>query len=255
MVALLDALPSHVPLVMGASFVAYYVMLLMSRLMSPTVSTLYAAAKLNQTEWDTRIVSCIHAVVSVALVAKALWTQPESVDNIFGHYNLVEIALAITTGYLCADAVVVLLHFNTISSPTSTVIHHLTAAILFVWSMAIGVAEADAAQTILMEVSTPFVNVRWFLAVLKLESTRLYQWNGALMTLVFFACRIIPMPRLIYRLVSAAQQTYLSNAHFDFAVALVLGLTIGCALNLFWFYLMMKGVRKHLGKKIAAKSS
>lgn len=49
-----------------------------------------------------------------------------------------------------------------------------------------------------MEASTPFVSLRGVLSKMGLKDTRLYIINGLIMLVVFFLCRVIMFPYVIY---------------------------------------------------------
>lgn len=62
----------------------------------------------------------------------------------------------------------------------------------------------------LMEASTPFVSLRGVLSKLGLKDSRFYIVNGLIMLVVFFLCRVIMFPYVIYLYARSAGLDYFS---------------------------------------------
>lgn len=154
-----------------------------------------------------------------------------------------------TIGYFISDLFLVLasLPFKSISSPASTILHHVTAIVTFSLSFYHRLAYIYCLIFIFTEASTPFVNLRWMLAELKMTSSKLYYLNGILMVLSFFLSRIILFPFQTYIVMMRISDVYRNN--HTIAYAALSGLTIAGFLNHYWFYLMMKGLMKMFKKK------
>lgn len=95
----------------------------------------------------------------------------------------------------------------------------------------------------LMELSTPFVSLRGILSKLGMKSTGAYVYNGLLMLLSFFVCRILSLPYVLLLYSRAVHMTY---------VEAVSSLPLGCKVSIcilllpqiYWFYLMSAGAIK-----------
>lgn len=61
-----------------------------------------------------------------------------------------------------------------------------------------------------MEASTPFVSLRGVLSKMGLKDSRLYIINGLIMLVVFFLCRVIMFPYVIYLYARSAGLDYFS---------------------------------------------
>jgi hypothetical protein len=70
-----------------------------------------------------------------------------------------------------------------------------------------GGGDCLVAAGFLLEASTPFVSLRKILAILGLQKSNWYIINGLIMTLVFFACRVIFFP-VVYYLYSVEHGKY-----------------------------------------------
>ena len=118
--------------------------------------------------------------------------------------------------------------------------------------------------SLITEISTPFVNNRWFLAFHKKTQGSLNICNGIIMTLLFCFARVFYLsfisvfylwPSLQKFKIDLAQngetQTFAQNLTYFTLYAYL----IFVALNYYWFYRMMLGLLKALGigKKSAKK--
>lgn len=107
------------------------------------------------------------------------------------------------------------------------------------------------------ELSTPFVNVRWLLAKMGHDTSRLYVVNGLAMVVAFFLCRNVWGTYCSVRFFQATQVELDSPRPGRFSAAGIWGYRIANVslnlLNLYWFGLMVRkaaaqlagGVRPH----------
>ncbi len=116
---------------------------------------------------------------------------------------------------------------------------------------------------ILWELSTPFLNVHWFMDKLDMTGTRAQLYNGFLLLFSFFSCRLIYgtyQSFLAFRDILAAINSHPTpgprgNPVMFFAtddstvpfwlaaVYLASNLTLN-SLNFYWFFMMIRAVRK-----------
>lgn len=79
------------------------------------------------------------------------------------------------------------------------------------------------------------------------KSSKAYILNGLVLTVVFFACRIVTMPSCWYMIYSVY-----GTEPFDRTGGIKYVLIISCgaldSLNVFWFYKLCKGAHKTLQK-------
>nr|XP_022920461.1 protein FAM57A [Onthophagus taurus] len=135
--------------------------------------------------------------------------------------------------------------------------HHLFIG-LFGFSVIVylrgGLGDCVFGYVYLMEASTPFVSLRGILSRLGLKESKFYVVNGLLMLLVFFLCRIVMFPYVMYLYSLASGLDYLS------AIA---SLPRGCKITMsilvlpqaYWFYLMIRGASKVLNPKSTGTST
>ncbi|KAG5985232.1 hypothetical protein E4U55_000055, partial [Claviceps digitariae] len=116
---------------------------------------------------------------------------------------------------------------------------------------------------ILWELSTPFLNIHWFMDKLDMTGSRAQLYNGFLLLFTFFSCRLVYGTYQSVRVFddiwaaidnnpsgSSLNSVAMGFASQDSTVPLWLGavylasnLTLN-GLNLYWFIMMIKAVRK-----------
>ena len=126
----------------------------------------------------------------------------------------------------------------------ANLIHH--AAALLCWSQLLtgGFAHFLGLIGIISEITTPFVNFRWFFDKGGMKGTTLYLVNGMTMTLLWFLVRILGFMFVGYRMFQMREGlAALSTGH---QATVVLSYTVGYGLQWFWFYRIVKGALKAL---------
>jgi hypothetical protein len=99
----------------------------------------------------------------------------------------------------------------------------------------------------LMEISTPFVNLRAILSTLKHKDTKFYLWNGILMVVTFFVFRIILLPGMLVMYSNIINKSFF-RMWFDLPIICQSSIMILFILQFYWFYLMIKGALSLLNK-------
>ncbi|EPY76466.1 transmembrane protein 56-like protein [Camelus ferus] len=116
--------------------------------------------------------------------------------NSRGISSPVQVNIAISTGYLISDLLILILYWKVIGDKYF-IIHHCTALCAYYFVLRYGVLAYIGNFRLLAELSSPFVNQRWFFEALKYPKfSRANVINGILMTVVFFVVRIVSIPPL-----------------------------------------------------------
>lgn len=119
-------------------------------------------------------------------------------DPLWGESSLVDVNISIASGYLFSDLMIILLNWKIIGD-IGFVLHHCTALYAYAQLLSNGVLRYVGNYRLLAELSSPFVNQRWFFEVLQYPKfSRPYIINGVLMMVVFFIVRIAAMPPSYY---------------------------------------------------------
>lgn len=208
----------------------------------------------TRAEWLSRCNSNVHAVGVTLGFLYCIFFEPK--DGLYGGGPFVNRRLfrrfyLFGLGYFVSDALIVTSFVQTISSPFSTLAHHFvsSAAILYVYGKDAPLAYVWGGVLFLTEASTPFINMRFFLAIRHRNENR-YKLTGALMTLAFLAARPIGIPLLILWMMQR-DVLFTSLEPGDLRTFTIVGSAVTgglYALNVYWSKLMLTGLKKALRK-------
>lgn len=149
-------------------------------------------------EWNSRVVSTIHSLVVGTLGLYILFFDESKADPLWGRSSLVEMNISIASGYLFSDLIILLLNWKVIGD-IGFILHHSTALYGYYVLLTNGTLSYIGNFRLLAELSSPFVNQRWFFEVLKYPKLcKANIINGILMAVVFFIVRVAAMPPLYY---------------------------------------------------------
>jgi len=187
---------------------------------------------IEKAEWQTRIVSTLHAVIVFPIAVYVVCFEHEYRANpVFGKSDTAIIAFAMGVGYFFSDFVMVL--FYRIPPMTPIILHHVFAG----WGFLIAVGPlAQGAwygvALLLTEASTPLNNTHWMLMKSGKEDTFWCTTVGKTFAISWFFFRILPFPYILY-------MVYLfwsDLMHMKFYVQLVLGLNIAWLMFMNYVY-------------------
>ncbi|UJR30846.1 hypothetical protein I4U23_018361 [Adineta vaga] len=222
----------------------------LSKILVNKYQTLTDAQKID---WSTRINSSINSLaVGIICVYMMIADRGLAANPLLYKSYLLKTNLSFVIGYLLSDTVIIIRHYTKIGD-SFTLAHHLVSMYAFAYVLTLNVMPYFANFRLLAELSTPLVNIRWFLDTLKFSKTsKPFVLNGLLMTLVFFFVRIVAMPIYWWKVYTVAITPLWSHmGHFRYVliyVCIVLDL-----INLIWFSKMVRGCLRILmpvdGKK------
>jgi len=203
-------------------------------------------------EFNNRVVSTINAIVGVLYATWAISSTPELAANPnFGYTKFCHLANAFFLGYFIQDTYFTIRYARNLSNVTATILHHICSITasgnccfsktLHYWSV----------RFLFTELSTPFLNLRWYLDQFQMKQSLIYKLNGILITLTFFYCRILfifdfPFTQLKHLNELIALPTPLKQwlLYWQLPTSFAAHL-----LNTWWFYLISKGLLKTLSGK------
>eukprot|EP00042_Codosiga_hollandica_P055399 m.774448 g.774448 ORF g.774448 m.774448 type:complete len:287 (+) comp59105_c0_seq6:1-861(+) len=192
------------------------------------------------------LVSTTHAViVAYGSVYAVYLADIPLTQTYFARNVLMDVYLGFSIGYFWYDFS--LLHvFHSILWEPPVFLHHAICAIVFPLTFVFFGVYLPSFMLV-MEASTPFVNLRWILSNLGLKSSRLYTINGITMVIVFILVRPVLFCYFYYRLYVSTETIRDQNPFFIATVTI--SLSAGAALNYYWSYKMVSGILSVLGKK------
>jgi len=205
--------------------------------------------------WNTYVVSTIHAVAVSLLALWILYYYPEirSRDG-SGRQDpgpkAYQLTMAFSCGYFLSD-MYVLLRYDYLFGKKVELIHHVISAVGTFYVAVTSYIPFWGCIQLLHEFSTPIVNLRWFLLTCGIgKERRRYTAVCMVMLIVFFLCRILPIPYFWTTLVPVCflSQEEICNTFFIKAFAMCfLGMDF---LNLHWFRLMILVLYRALKDKL-----
>ncbi|KAG9264518.1 TLC domain-containing protein 4-B [Astyanax mexicanus] len=227
---------------------------------SPLVSSAFTEGygklpphKLN--EWNSRLVSTIHALIVGLFCVYILWFDDAvNEDPVWGDPNLVKLNVAITCGYLLYDLLLLACNWSTMGD-SFFVCHHLAALYAYGYVLTRGVLPYFANFRLISELSTPFVNQRWFFDVLAYpRSHRLVVANGVAMAVAFFLVRIAVMPPYWAKVFGTFGTPAFERLGLGAQVAWIVSCVALDILNVVWMYKIARGCYKVItGKSSGGK--
>ncbi|XP_044496723.1 TLC domain-containing protein 4-like isoform X2 [Mangifera indica] len=187
--------------------------------------------KLQRIEWNNRGISTVHAIfISAMALYYVFWSDffsDQRLDGlpIFRNSPHSTFALGVSVGYFLADLGTILWLYPSLGG-MEYVIHHCLSGISVAYSMFSGEGQLYTYMVLISEVTTPEINMRWFLDMAGMKRSKAYLINGVV---IFFAWLVIQMHLMGYLLVVL--------------VPSALGI-----LNLMWFTKIARGLKKTLVK-------
>ncbi|XP_029364184.1 TLC domain-containing protein 4-B [Echeneis naucrates] len=243
--------------VVAGSFVGFQ---LFFSVASPRLSSTFAPGygrlhSTKLTEWNSRLVSTVHALIVGLFCLYILWFDDAvNADPVWGDPSLVKLNVAITCGYLLYDLVLLACNWSTMGD-SFFVCHHLAALYAYGYVLTRGVLPYFANFRLISELSTPFVNQRWFFEVLKYpRSHRMVVLNGVAMAVVFFLVRIAVMPSYWASVFATFGTPAFERLGLGAQVAWITSCITLDILNTIWMYKITRGCYKVLtgrgGRKV-----
>uniref|UniRef100_A0A287AMR8 TLC domain containing 4 n=1 Tax=Sus scrofa TaxID=9823 RepID=A0A287AMR8_PIG len=146
---------------------------------------------------STLVVSTCHSLVVGVVGLYIFWFDEATIaDPLWGDPSFVKVNIAVSSSYLISDLFILILYWKVIGDKYY-IIHHCTALYAYYFILSEGVLAYIGNFRLLAELSTPFVNQRWFFEALSYPRvSKAYVINGVLMTAVFFVMRIASIPPL-----------------------------------------------------------
>ncbi|KAL4657976.1 transmembrane protein 56-B-like [Arapaima gigas] len=240
--------------VVAGSFVGFQLLFFLgSPLLSAFITPRYRRLPPSKlTEWNSRMVSTIHACIVGLFCLYILWFDDAvNADPVWGDPTLVKINVAITCGYLLYDLVLLACNWSTMGDGFF-VCHHLAALYAYGYVLTRGLLPYFANFRLISELSTPFVNQRqgftlWFLQALSFpRSNPLVVANGVAMAFVFFLVRIAVMPTYYARVFATFGTPAFYRLGLGAQVAWILSCVCLDVLNTIWMYKIAWGCYKVL---------
>ncbi|KAJ4702574.1 transmembrane protein 56-B-like [Melia azedarach] len=221
------------------------------------ISTFYFKAyngltKIQRLEWNNRGMSTIHAIFITAMSLYFVFWSDLFSDQwptgllTFRSNWISNFGLGVSVGYFLADLGMIFWLYPSLGG-IEYVIHHSLSGIAVAYSMFSGEGQLYTFMVLISEVTTPEINMRWYLDMAGMKRSTAYLVNGVI---IFFAWLIARILLLIYMF-------YHVYLHYDQVIQMhAIGYTLVFAvpsalaiMNLMWFGRILKGLKKTLAKR------
>ncbi|KAL2623671.1 hypothetical protein R1flu_003876 [Riccia fluitans] len=225
----------------------------LTKVVSPRMFQSYQGlTREKQMEWDNRGFSTAHAIFCTVAAGYLLYGSDvfsESApygpvpfrSSIFSYFTI-----GFSTGYFVADLAMILWTYPSLGGP-EYVVHHLLSIVSLVLADYIAHAHFYVLMTLFSEVSTPFINFRWYLLTSGMKNSKAFIYNGLMLVVVWLFARIILFIYFFYHLCThydTVSQLYRPGFYFMFVSPPTLAI-----MNVFWFYKILAGAFRVLFKR------
>ncbi|EFC48614.1 predicted protein [Naegleria gruberi] len=193
-------------------------------------------------EWNSRIVSNVHAIISslFSLYCIVFVFLPAPYERILSISNNSCICLiGYGIGYFLYDLFIVTRNYPQLGG-METLLHHSISILALLGS---SIWENGIVLVVVMmftEISTPFVNQRYFFSKCNMKDSKIYTYNGIMMWLTFGIVRIYfcyYIPHFVWE----DSETFCSFP-IGWIILISLMMTLMSSLNIFWFYKITVGI-------------
>ncbi|GMH20820.1 hypothetical protein Nepgr_022662 [Nepenthes gracilis] len=209
-------------------------------------------SRAQKIEWNNRGMSTVHAVfIATMSLYFVYWSDLYADDRsasivTFRGSPLSIFALGVSVGYFIADLGMILWFYPSLGG-MEYVIHHSLSGISVAYAMFSGEGQLYTFMVLISEVTTPEINMRWFLDMAGLKKSSVYLINGMVIFLAWLVARILLFVYLFYHVYLHYDQVMQMHP-FGFFLVFVVPSVLG-VMNLMWFGKILRGLKKTLTKK------
>uniref|UniRef100_A0A803QHV0 TLC domain-containing protein n=1 Tax=Cannabis sativa TaxID=3483 RepID=A0A803QHV0_CANSA len=154
--------------------------------------------------------------------------------------------LGVSVGYFIADLTMILWLYPSLGG-LEYVLHHSLSGIAVAYSMFSGEGQLYTFMILISEITTPEINIRWYLDTGGMKRSIVYLINGVVIFFLWLVARIVLFGYVfdhIYLHYSQVVQMHIFGYLLVMVVPSVLAI-----MNLMWFGKILKGLKKQLAKR------
>lgn len=221
------------------------------------ISTFYFKAyngltKIQRMEWNNRGISTVHAIFITAMsLYFVFWSDLFSDRQHTGPITfrsswLSNFGLGGSVGYFLADLGMIFWLYPSLGG-MEYVVHHSLSGIAVAYSMFSGEGQLYTYMVLISEVTTPEINMRWYLDTAGMKRSTTYLINGVIIFFAWLIARILLFVYMFYHVYLHYDQVIEMHAIgylLVFVVPFVLAI-----MNVMWFGKILKGLKKTLAKR------
>jgi len=245
----LEKLPEWFPTItyyaLGYTFIHVVVGPTLSKMIVPKVyGSLNSKAARNN--WNMHIVSCVNCSVLIFLAFQALYEEDSPKERALGWNDSAGRAGAAAAGFFVWDAADAIVNYHDF-----TLLVHGLASVFVYGLLFRPFLPYYSGRFLLWELSTPFLNIHWFLDKLGKTGSTLQWINGIILISTFFGARLLYGWYSSYSFWHALIAAY---GHTDSWIIYFYGLLniILNTLNIIWFSKMIAALRKRFDADVTS---
>jgi hypothetical protein len=202
-----------------------------------------------------RILSSLHGAFATVAGSAVFYLEQPFCQKPDDHRSWMRICVMISMGYFLVDLCSMLLldwiPMTKLRKPDAAMIFHHVVILYFEFlCVQYDIALWFACALFINEMSVFPLNTVFFLRFNKMQDTKYYVYCGVSLVVVFFVCRMLAIPVIVYRLIQlklCSQEWGTVPAH-----GVLFGFFLLYILNSLWFYKLVNGALKAIGKQPAA---
>ncbi|KAM0051083.1 putative TRAM/LAG1/CLN8 domain-containing protein [Helianthus debilis subsp. tardiflorus] len=203
-------------------------------------------------EWKNRGFSTFHALFAAIgsvylLVFTNLFDEQAKEELIVNRSSAAsDTLLGMSIGYFFSDLAMIIWTYPTLGG-VEYLLHHGLSLFAIIQSLISGQVQFYILMVLFTEITTPFVNLRWYLDVAGMKNSTLYLLNGIAMFIGWLVARVILFVYFFYHMFTHFDQVKYVFYPMGYYTLLTVPPTLAM-MNLFWFWKIAKGMIKTLTK-------
>lgn len=208
--------------------------------------------KIQRIEWNNRGISTVHALFISALSLYFVFCSDLFSDRwhndlvVFRSSRLSSLGLGLSIGYFIADLGMIFWKYPALGG-LEYIVHHSLSGVAVAYSLFSGEGQLYTYMVLISEITTPEINLRWYLDTAGMKKSMAYVVNGVFIFLAWLVARILLFIYMFYHVYLHYNQVM--RMHI-FGYALVFGVPAALGImNLIWFGKIVRGVKKTLAKR------
>ncbi|CAH2078514.1 unnamed protein product [Thlaspi arvense] len=211
-----------------------------------------ALTNMKRIEWNNRGISTVHAII-ISFMAiyfvffSDLFSDQRGLQGlmVFRSSPISNFGLGVSVGYFLADLGMIIWFYPSLGG-SEYIFHHCLSGVGVAYSLFSGEAQLYTYMVLISEVTTPEINLRWYLDIAGLKRSKAYLINGVAIVLAWLIARILLFIYMFYHVYIHYDQVVLMHT---FGYLLVFAVPIALSvMNLMWFGKIVKGLKRILEK-------
>jgi hypothetical protein len=198
-----------------------------------------------QADWRSRISSNIHAIITAVVGIIVFFNNRRYMDmDLFHNDQVTTILMGCSTAYLITDTILILKYYPKLGG-VSMLLHHVFVCASQFSMLVYNKMYLLGVVTCFTEVTTPFINQRWYFEKCDMKNGLPYVINGLLIWLMWLIFRVGHVFYLV-ALFYYKWEVFFIQAPLFLGGFITLSAVILASLNLMWFQKITAGIIKVL---------